>query len=322
MMRALVTGATGFVGRELLNRLDRPVVLTREPSRAPAPEGLEIHTWRNLTEERPPEEAFRDVDIVFHLAGEPVAEGRWTRAKKAAIRESRVLGTRHLVEGMANAATIPPVLVSASAVGVYGDRGDAWLDEGSEPSSGFLAEVCLGWEKEALRAASLGVRVVSLRIGIVLGPGGGALSRMLLPFRLGFGGRLGHGRQWMPWIHVDDVVGLLAFAASTESVRGPVNAVAPAPADNREFTRTLARLLGRPALLPAPAVGLQIALGEFANVLLGSQRVRPTAATAAGYEFAHPDLERALQAILSEPSPIVLPSPTSDPKPGPQQDVA
>ena len=200
----------------------------------------------------PPAEAFDGVDVVFHLAGESVAEGRWTAAQKARIRESRVLGTRHLVEGISRAERRPRVLVSASAVGYYGDRGDEELTESSPPASDFLAEVCIAWEKEALAAEEAGVRVVTARTGIVLGAGGGALGKMLTPFKLGAGGPLGNGRQWMPWIHVDDLARLYLHAADTDAVRGPMNAVAPNPVTNSEFTKALGRAVHRPAFMPAP----------------------------------------------------------------------
>ena len=300
-MRALVTGATGFVGRRLLARLARPVVLTRDPERAKRALGdLEIHRWDPVAGP-PPEAAFRGVEAVFHLAGESVAQGRWNAAKKARIRDSRVVGTRNLVAAIGSLREKPRVLVSASAVGWYGSRGDEVLDESSAPGRDLIAEVCREWEAEADRARGFGVRVVRSRIGIVLGREGGAVARMVPPFRLGLGGRLGSGTQWMPWIHMDDVVGLLLHAAEVGGVEGPVNGVAPNPATNREFTRTLASALHRPAFFPVPAFALRLALGEFATMLLASQRILPRAAERTGYRFRHPLLAEALGAILAEP---------------------
>lgn len=301
-MRVLVTGATGFVGRRLVERLERPVVLSRNPDSARRQLGDVIaHAW-NPEAGPPPAAAFEGVEAVIHLAGEPVAEGRWTAAKKRRIRESRVEGTRQLVAGLAELAQRPRVLVSASAVGIYGSQGETVLDETAAPAGDYLAEVCSAWEREALAATQLGLRVVNARIGIVLGPGGGALGKMLPIFKLGLGGRLASGQQWMPWIHLDDVVGLLLFAAEQEQATGPMNTVAPEPVSNREFTRVLAQTLRRPALFPAPAFGLRLGLGEFAQVLLASQRVVPRAAERWGYRFRYPDLAGALSASVGASS--------------------
>ena len=236
---------------------------------------------------------------MFHRAGDPVA-GRWTSEKKRRIRDSRVIGTRNLVAGMAALEARPRVLVSASAVGYYGDRGDEVLDEHSPQGSGFLADVCAEWEREAMAAGRLGVRVVCVRIGIVLSTRGGALPRMLTPFKLGAGGRFGSGKQWMPWIHIDDVVGLLLHAASTVQLHGPMNAVSPNPATNAEFSHALGHAVHRPAILPVPKTSLRIALGEMSEVLTASERVLPNVATASGYTFKYPDLREALHAALSE----------------------
>jgi hypothetical protein len=292
-MKALVTGATGFIGRRLVATLQAPVVLSRNPRRAAEMlPGVAAHGWSD--EEPAPAEAFRDVEVVFHLAGEPVGQGRWTAAKKRRIESSRRQGTLNLVEGMRRAGWLPKVLVSASAVGYYGDRGDQLLDEDSPPGDDFLAAVCQQWEAAARSAEGLGLRVTMPRLGIVLGSGGGALARMLTPFKLGLGGRLGSGRQWMPWVHVDDVVAMLHFAAR-ESLRGPFNAVAPKPVTNRQFTQVLASVLHRPALVPAPAFGLRLLIGEFAEILLASQRVVPRALQQAGYVFKYADLRPALE---------------------------
>ena len=297
-MKALVTGATGFVGSELLNRLEEAVVLSRNADRTRSVLGVQAFDWVPV-QGLPPQAAFDGVDTVFHLAGDPVAQGRWTSAKKARIRTSRVLGTRNLVDRLATLERRPKSLISASAVGFYGFRGDTLLDEDASPANSFLSDVCREWEQEAQRAEDLGIRVVSVRIGIVLGHGG-ALASMLPIFRLGVGGRLGNGRQWMPWIHVDDLIGLMLLAATDSRIQGAINGVAPNPVTNREFTRQLARSLHRPALFPAPALALRLALGEFASVLLSSQRVVPGVAASAGYTYKYPELDMALEAILNQ----------------------
>ena len=298
-MRALVTGATGFIGRRLVRSLERPVVLTRKPDPAKKLLGdVEAICWE--PESGPPtRQAFKGVDTVFHLAGEPVAEGRWSSAKKDRIRDSRVLGTHNLVTALESLQERPRVLVCASAVGIYGSRGDEFLDETSKPGEDYLAEVCQAWEEEARAADPLGIRVVAVRIGIVLGPGGGALQKMLLPFKLGLGGRLGSGRHWMPWVHLEDVIGLLHHAAATNEIAGAMNAVSPAPVTNSEFTRTLAAALHRPAVFPAPEFALRFALGEVTSVLLASQRVLPKVAEKTGFQFRYPALEGALRASIS-----------------------
>ena len=235
----------------------------------------------------------------MHLAGESVAEGRWTTAQKARIRDSRVIGTRNLVQGIGQATHKPRVLVSASAVGYYGDRGDEELTESAPPADDFLAQVCIEWEREALAAEAMGVRVALARTGIVLGAGGGSLAKMLTPFKLGAGGPLGSGRQWMPWIHVADLARLYLHAADTASITGPMNAVAPNPVHNSEFTKLLARQLHRPAFMPAPYLGLRLVFGEFAQVLFASQRVIPKVALDTGFVFQYPELAGALREILA-----------------------
>jgi uncharacterized protein len=301
-MKALVTGATGFVGPRLLRLLDRPVVLSRDPDRARHTIGHlvdRIIRWDPM-QGPPAQEAFQGVDAVLHLAGESVAAGRWTAARKAMIRDSRVIGTRNLVQGIVQAAVKPRVLVSASAVGYYGDRGEEELTEAASPASDFLAQVCVEWEREALAAERAGVRVALARTGIVLGSGsGGALSKMLLPFKLGAGGPLGNGRQWMPWIHVADLARLYLHAAETGSIVGAMNSVAPNPVRNAEFTKVLAQQLHRPAFMPAPYFGLRLAFGEFAQVLFASQRVIPKVALDTGFVFQYPELAGALREILA-----------------------
>lgn len=307
-MRALITGATGFVGRRLLQYLDGAVVLSRSVDKAKASLGkeaagpIEVHRW-DAENEPAPAEAFHGVDVVFHLAGEPVAEGRWTAEKKRRLRASRETGTRNLVTTLAQLPARPKVLVSASAVGFYGDRQDEILDEQSPPGHDFLADVCQAWEREARIGEQAGIRVVNPRIGIVLGRGGGALQKMLTPFRLGLGSPLGSGQQWMPWIHIDDLVGLLLFAASHETLIGPANATAPNPATNSDFTKALGKALRRPTLMPSvPGFVLRTVFGELGSVLLGSQRAVPRAVLAAGYEFQFPELQAALEDIVQSPA--------------------
>src|SRR5262245_58142324 len=246
-MRALVTGGTGFVGKRLLAKLQNPVVLTRNAAKAQ--KQLDRVGARavgcDLPSAPPPETAFDGIDTVIHLAGEPVAEGRWTERKKALIKDSRIIGTRNLVAALRSLTVKPQVLISASAVGYYGSRGDEELDEQSAPGNDFLAEVCIAWEREAAAACEFGVRVVSIRIGVVLGEKGGALAKMLTPFYLGLGSPLGTGNQYMPWIHIDDLVELMLFAARETNISGPLNGVAPNPVTNREFTKVLGHVLSR-----------------------------------------------------------------------------
>ncbi len=302
-MRSLVTGATGFVGSRLMQRLERPVVLSRSAPKAKAKLSerlFDAYDW-DAEHALPPLAAFKNVETIFHLAGEPVSEGRWTDAKKVALRESRVAGTRHLVEalGQLPAERRPKTLVSASAVGYYGSRGDEVLTEVAEPQDSYLAEICVAWENEAWRASELGMRVVMIRVGIVLGPGGGALAKMLPPFKLWVGSPLGNGRQWMPWIHLDDLVEMFLFAAETDTFYGPANGSAPNPVTNREFTHTLGKVLGVPTILPAvPGFALRAVLGEFGDMLLTSQRALPQAAEQAGFKFQYPTLEEALVDIV------------------------
>jgi uncharacterized protein len=299
----LVTGATGFIGRALCATLKERghafTALGRRPdtTKTALPSVKEVWRWRPRMEPAPVA-AIQGAGAVVHLAGESVA-GRWNAHKKRAIRDSRVIGTQHLIEAISGAKSRPGVLVCASAVGYYGNRGEEELTEEAAAGKDFLAEVCQAWEAEARRAEALGVRVVMLRTGIVLGPGGGALKPMLLPFKLGLGGPLGNGKQWMSWVHVDDVVGVILHAMQHANVRGPVNVTAPTPVRNGEFTQTLAQVLHRPAFIPAPAFGLKILLGEFADALLASQRVLPKRIQETGYKFQHPALEGALRASLS-----------------------
>jgi len=297
-MRALVTGATGFVGRRLLEMLDDPIVLSRDAERAKKSLGGKIRTMAWDPEKEPaPVAAFDGVDTVFHLAGDPVADGRWNDEKRRRIRESRTIGTANLVRGIGACGVKPTTLVSASAIGYYGSRGDEILDESATAGDDFLAKVCVEWEREAVHAESLGVRTSMARIGIVLGQGG-ALQKMLLPFKLGLGGRLGAGRQWMSWVHVDDVVGLLLHAAGDSMMRGPFNTVGPEPVTNRDFTKALGRAVHRPTLFPVPPFMLKLAIGDFAEILLASQRCLPKRMQAAGYRFKYATLDGALAASV------------------------
>lgn len=300
-VKIALTGGTGFIGRRLVRRLTEEghaLHMLVRPGRTGIGPSVECSVWDVLAGE-PPAAALAEADAVIHLAGEPVAQ-RWTPETKRRIRESRVTATRRLVAALARLPQRPRVLVCASAIGYYGSRGDEILTEDSAPGRGFLPEVCVAWEQAAAGAETHGLRVVRLRIGIVLGPEGGALARMLPPFRLGAGGRLGPGTQWMSWIHVEDLVDLIRLALSSDNLRGPVNAVAPTPVRNTEFTETLARILRRPALVPAPALALRLLFGEMGEeVLLASQRVLPKAAEAVGFAFRYPELGAALRNLLA-----------------------
>jgi len=297
-MRVAVTGAGGLVGSRLLPILaaagHEVLPLVRpESGRAGVPWSPE----RGL--HHPPE--LVGTDALVHLAGANIAAGRWTPARKEAIRQSRVLGTRHLARDLATLDGGPRILVCASAVGYYGDRGEEELDEDSPPGRGFLAEVCQEWEAAAATAREAGLRVVHLRIGMVLSGRGGALRRMLLPFRVGLGGPLGSGRQWLSWISLDDLAGIVLRALAEEDLAGALNAVAPEPVRQRDFARALGRALGRPAVLPAPAPLLRLALGEMAReLLLASTRVRPRRLAARQHDWRHPGLAAALAAALDE----------------------
>ena len=302
-MRALVTGATGFVGHRLLAHLQDAVVLSRDGAKAEkelARFRVKAFSW-DPQKEPAPAAAFDGIDAVFHLAGEPVASGRWTSAKKIRLRESRIAGTRNLVATLAQLPVKPKVLISASAVGYYGDRGDEVLAESASPASGFLAELCQAWEREALQAQQHGIRVAPVRVGIVLGEKGGALSKMLTPFYLGAGAPLGNGRQYMPWIHIEDLVRMMLFAAEHDQVHGPLNGTAPNPVTNREFTKALGRAVHRPTFMPpVPGIMLRLMLGEFGSILLDSQRAVPRAAEWAGFKFDFPELEPALNNIFKK----------------------
>ncbi len=243
----------------------------------------------------------RSIAAVVHLAGASIADGRWNEARRALIRDSRVHGTRVMVDWIRKRARRPSVLVCASAVGFYGSRGNEILTERSEPGNGFLAEICRAWEAEAALAAEAGVRVVHLRFGVILSPRGGSLAKMLPAFRLGGGGPLGSGRQWFPWVHIDDVARAILHVVQSPEVSGPVNVVAPEPIQQRDFARALGGVLGRPAVMPAPAMALRAAFGRGMadELLLSSQRALPEVLQQAGFSFHHPSLGGALADLLS-----------------------
>jgi len=293
-MKCIVSGGTGFIGRRVVDRLRRDNNYVAVWSRKPGLErrtGVASHFWDPLAGE-PPEESVNGMDAVVHLAGEPVAQ-RWNDGVKERIRESRVLGTRRLVDVIGRVQHKPKALICASAVGYYGSRGDELLTEASGPGDGFLADVCRAWEDEATRAREFGLRVMRMRIGFVLGTDGGALAQMLPVFRMGAGGRLGSGRQWMPWIHADDVAEAFTYAVENE-VAGVWNVTSPNPVRNSEFTQRLAAAVHRPAIVPVPQFALKLAFGELAQHMLDSARVVPDEPVKAGFRFRFPELGPAL----------------------------
>jgi uncharacterized protein (TIGR01777 family) len=301
-MRVTITGATGRIGSllvgELLARGDEVTVLSRAPEKARnALAGAQAVAWD--PEDGPaPAEALSGRDGVVHLAGEDVAQ-RWTADAKRRIRSSREVGTRHLVAGLEAADPRPRVLVASSAVGYYGPRGDERVDEDTPPGSDFLATVCAAWEREAARAADLGLRVVHVRTGVVLDRDGGALSKMLPFFAAGIGGPVAGGRQYLAWVHRDDIVGIQLAALDGDGWSGAVNATAPEPATNRDFSRALGRALHRPAVAPVPGLAVRALYGDMAEMVTQGQRAIPRRTVELGYEFRHPDLDEALRSALS-----------------------
>ena len=295
-MHIAISGASGFLGQHLVKSLSSAGHSLRVLGRRPL-SGYPFFRWDPVAG-APPEKAFAGIDAVVHLAGEPVAQ-RWTPEAKRRIVDSRSKGTRYLVEALADEPVRPRTLICASAIGYYGSRGDEMLTETSSAGTGFLPETCLEWEARAQKAEGLDMRVVRLRIGIVLGPDGGALAKMLPPFRAGVGGPLGGGKQWMSWVHVGDLVSLIEFALMNQNLAGPVNAVSPGPVTNKEFSRVLGDVLHRPAIFPVPAFGLRLLYGEMAEVILGSQRVVPLAASRAGFSFRFSELKPALENVLA-----------------------
>jgi uncharacterized protein len=301
-VKVLVTGASGFIGRALCDALlargDEAVGLTRDPERARGTNPrVAWHAWEP-TLERPPAAAFEGVDGVANLLGEKINQ-RWTDDAKRRIMESRRTGTHNLVGAIASLERKPAALVSQSAIGYYGDRGEAILDESAEAGEGFDSEVTREWEKAAREVEGVGVRLVIVRTGHVLDPGGGFLKQLLTPFRLGLGGPLAGGGQYVSWVHVDDEVGILLWALDGEEVGGAINATAPHPVTNKVFSKALGMALGRPAVLPIPGLALDLIYGgELGRVLKGGQRVLPRRALDLGYEFKHPDLDAALRDLL------------------------
>jgi len=283
-MKTLVSGSHGLVGKALINSL--------------TPDGHEIV---RLVRNKPLDPAsLEGIDVVVHLAGESIASSRWSEEKKHEIRDSRVKGTTLLSDTLAQLSRPPSVFLSASAIGYYGNRGDELLTENSAPGNDFLANVCVEWENATKPAREKGIRTVHARFGIILDAKEGALAKMLTPFRMGVGGRIGNGKQWMSWIGIDDVVNALKFLISDQTTHGPVNFVAPNPVTNAEFTKTLGRVLSKPTFLPMPEFGVRLAFGEMGDaLLLSSQRVEPRVLQQTGFSFAQPSLESALREILS-----------------------
>ena len=301
-MKVLVSGSNGLVGSALIARLTKDGHQIVRLVRAQADPGVPVVLWipgKGVLDAA----ALEGFDAIVHLAGESIASGRWTMEKKARIRDSRVRRTELLAGTIARLSRPPAVLLCASAIGFYGDRGDEILTEESASGKDFLSEVCRAWEAASEPAARKGVRVVLHRFGVILSPAGGALAKMLLPFKLGLGGRVGDGRQFMSWIAIDDVVDALVHALGAKDLRGAVNTVSPRPVTNAEFTRTLGRVLRRPVVFPMPAFAARLAFGEMADaLLLSSQRVEPKRLVASGYRFRYPDLEPALRHLLDRPA--------------------
>ena len=300
-MRLAVTVATGTLGsalvRALLERGDEVVALSRDPSRAREKLGEAVSAveWAKPSVEQAPAVALSGCDAVVHLLGEPVAQ-RWSDEARERIRDSRVLGTRYLVAGLRDAHPRPRVLVSQSATGLYGARGDEPLDETAPAADDFLARVVADWEAEARAAEDLGLRVAVMRTGVVLSESGGALDKMMTPFKLGVGGPVAGGNQYVPWIHIDDVVGAMVCAIEDDRVRGPMNVTAPEPVTNRELSKALGRVLRRPALAPVPAFAVKLLYGEMASIVTTGARVVPARLAEIGYRFRRADLEHALRA--------------------------
>jgi len=302
LRRVVETGASGLIGSRLVARLKdqgaQVTALTRDPERtASLLAGTQAEKWDPLAEAAP-SAVISGADAVFHLAGENVAQ-RWNASAKQAIRDSRAIGTANLVAGIAAADPRPGVLVSSSAIGYYGPHGEEPLDEEAPPGRDFLAEVCVEWESAANAARQLGVRVVTIRTGVVLDASGGALGKMLPPFKAGVGGPVAGGAQYMPWIHADDVVGIMVAAAEGENWTGAVNATAPEPLTNRDFSKLLGKVLGRPAVFPVPGFAIRAMYGEMAQIVTTGARVMPAKALVNGYQFRYPAAEDALRSALA-----------------------
>ncbi len=301
-MNVLVSGSTGLVGTAVVKSLTADGHRVTRLVRTSGASGAAAITWDPVAK-RLPTPALEGLDAVVHLAGENIAKGRWNAAKKGKIRDSRVLGTRVLCEALSKLVEPPKVLISASAIGYYGSRGDRVMREESRPGDDFLAEVCRDWEAATKPAEARGIRVVHLRIGVVMAREGGALHKMLTPFQLGAGGLIGSGQQYVSWVALDDVAGMVQHALVTDSLAGPVNAVAPSSVTNHEFTKTLGRVLKRPTVFPMPKPVVQAMFGEMGDaLLLSSTRVEPTRLVESGYAFRYPELEGALRHILGRPA--------------------
>ena len=298
-MRVLISGASGLIGSHLATRLVAEGHQVWGLSRRERPASQSVARWFawDSLSGPPPAASLEGVEAVVHLAGEPVLDAPWTPERKQQLLESRRAGTRHLVQALAGASARPRVLISASAVGYYGDRGQERLTEEAAPGRGLLSEICLAWEQEAMRASALGVRVVCPRIGVALSPEGGALAKMVLPLRLAVGGKVGSGTQVVPWIHLQDLLGVLCFALFHQEVQGPLNAVAPGAVTNRELAQTLGRVLRRP-VIGVPAAVLRLAMGERAQALIEGQRPVPDKLLELGFAFRFPELEPALRDLL------------------------
>lgn len=303
-MKILVTGSTGLIGSALVQHLKgegHAVTRLLRSRVSPGEKGFLWDVQSGTLYAKPLE----GLDAVVHLAGENIGAGRWSLTRKAIIRDSRVRGTRLLSETLARLEQPPKVLVCASAMGFYGDRRDETLNEKSSGGTGFLPELCREWEAASEAAAAKGIRVVHLRIGLVLSAEGGALKRMLPPFKLGVAGRLGSGEQFMSWVALDDLVGVIEHAITHNSLAGPVNAATPNPVTNQEFTKTLGRVLGRPTIFPVPAFAVRLLFGEMGDaLLLSSARLEPTRLTASGFMFRYPELEPALRYVLNKPAAL------------------
>lgn len=302
-MKVLVSGSTGFIGSALVQFLGEAghnvTRLVRSQSQSRSSQGQVAEILWDPQQSAMDLMSIEGFDAVIHLAGDNIAEGRWTREKKARIRDSRVKGTRLLSESLARLTRPPGVLVCASAIGYYGDRGDVLLTEESAPGSGFLPQVCQEWEAATAPPVRKGVRVVNTRFGIILSPKGGALAKMLTPFRMGVGGPIGSGKQYMSWISFDDTIGAIHHVLITDSIHGPVNVVAPHPVTNLDFTKTLGRVISRPTVFPLPSFAARVAFGEMADaLLLASARVKPVRLLDTAYGFRHSTLEEALRHLL------------------------
>ncbi len=300
-MRLIVTGGSGFIGAPLCAALlEQGHALTLFTRTSPRDPNTGTKRWLHWTPGtlRDWDEALDGADGIINLAGEPIAAKSWSNHQRRRIERSRIDATRSLIQACAKAKVKPKFLINASAVGYYGPHGDEVITEETPPGNDFLSMVCHQWEEEAMKAEALGLRVVRLRIGIVLGPGGGALKKMAEPFKYFVGGALGSGQQWMSWIHLEDLIRLIAVVIDNPQAHGPVNATAPNPVRNKEFSQALGKLLGRPSWLPVPGFALKLALGEMADMLLTGQRVVPAAAEKLGFQFRYPNLPEALEACM------------------------